>query len=431
MNIKVYILESIKYILRSYPFIRKDLKQLQKLYDMNEQERKEYENYAFLRVFRAAIRKSPFYKELYANHGIKEADIQSINDIYKLPIITKAQIKRCSDKLLTVPKWRVKKAHTSGTTGEPLTVYDTFSVIRKNRALVYDFYRYNGFTYGKDRLVSIRGFLGRDDIKLHVHVAKTLYLSSYNIRNSSVQMYYDSIKKFKPKAITGYPSSLYNLALFMKDNKLKLEIPLCFTSSETLFDYQRLLISDVLNTSIYDLYGQTERACTLFQMKPDGGYYTPPCCANVELYKSYIVGTSLMNTTFPMIRYQVNDVIKPLEDNNILECRNQKVWIKNIEGRIESCIICKDGSKIGRLDFLFKSSGNVKQAQIVQKKDGEMIVNIVVADGANIKEEISLIEQVIKYRIGLENIDSKVCVVSPNEIIYTERNKFSQIISLL
>ena len=86
-----------------------------------------------------------------------------------------------------------------------------------------------------------------------------MFLSSYNINPANTQFYYDSIRKFKPRAIEGYPSSLYTLALLLSDAGLKLEIPVAFTSSETLLPYQREKIEQQFNTQIFDLYGMTER----------------------------------------------------------------------------------------------------------------------------------------------------------------------------
>ena len=70
---------------------------------------------------------------------------------------------------------------------------------------------------------------------------------------------------FRPIAIEGYPSSLYSLALFLKDAELELNIPITFTSSETLLDYQRDLIEERLGTEIHDRYGMTERTIFLVE----------------------------------------------------------------------------------------------------------------------------------------------------------------------
>ncbi len=62
----------------------------------------------------------------------------------------------------------------------------------------------------------LRGNLGKKDTMMYVHISNTLYLSSYNINEQTVWAYYKGIEKRSPRAIEGYPSSLYNLALLLK-----------------------------------------------------------------------------------------------------------------------------------------------------------------------------------------------------------------------
>jgi len=88
--------------------------------------------------------------------------------------------------------------------------------------------------------------------------------------------YYQLIKQHHAKAIEGYPSSLYNLALVLHDKGLECHIPVAFTSSETLHDYQRMLIEKVFNTQIYDHYGTTERTIRLEESFDHDGYFEDP-----------------------------------------------------------------------------------------------------------------------------------------------------------
>lgn len=69
------------------------------------------------------------------------------------------------------------------------------------------------------------GTWGRSDISLKVHVSNTLFLSSYNINEHTAMTYYQLIKQHHAKAIEGYPSSLYNLALVLHDKGLECHIP--------------------------------------------------------------------------------------------------------------------------------------------------------------------------------------------------------------
>lgn len=79
-----------------------------------------------------------------------------------------------ADEMLTVPRWKVIVANTSGTTGTPLRVYEDWSSIWRNQAYAYVTRKREGFTYGQP-LVSLRGNLDKRDMMLKVHASNTLF----------------------------------------------------------------------------------------------------------------------------------------------------------------------------------------------------------------------------------------------------------------
>jgi len=420
-----YLDETVKYALRSnlaiFPFVRK----IEKLYKLTEDELFRVSNERFLKIFRKAMAKSDFYNKLYKNHGITTRDINSLNDITKLPIIDKKIIQDSPELLLTIPKIFTWESHTAGSTGTPLTVYwDYFSSLRE-QAYFYVYRKRRGFKYG-NRLVSLRGHLNRALRELKIGLSNTLYLSSYQINEQTIEYYYQRILSYKPMAIEGYPSSLYGLCCFMKDRNLHLSIPVCFTSSETLFDFQRNMIEDVLHTDVYDNYGNTERTVFLAECIDHRGYFSMPGYSVNEFMDDCIITTSLINSSFPLIRYKVNDIVSPAATPKLID--SELNIVDFINGRTEDNIIAKDGSQIGNLYHLFKELKNVKLAQIVQHVKGVIAINIVPDGIFSEKEKTKLIAK-IDERIGLSNIDFTIAIIDDSQIIYTERNKFRQIVS--
>lgn len=426
---KIYIKETLKYLFRSQLFIRKHVSEIEKLYNLDPDSLEEYKNNLFLKNFRLAINYSPFYKKLYAEAGITEDMIKSVKDIEKLPIIDKTMIRHCSDDLIpSNNKKRLTTASTSGSTGTPLTVYRNYYSILRDYAYYYVFRKRRGFEYGQ-RLVSIKGNLDRNIKTMNLHLSNTLYLSSYNINEDIVlNIYYKKIKDFKPVAIEGYPSSIYNICCILKEHNLQLNIPVVFTTSETLFDYQRDIIEEVMNTQIYDYYGNCERSVSLLECIDHRGYYESPGFAILEFENNTPITTSLINLSYPLIRYKVDDVVTLSEDRRYKD--GEYDTVKSIEGRLDDIIITKNGSKIGRLGFLFMNLKGIKKAQIVQTQIGIIDVNIV-PDGIFRSEDQEYLKDIIDQRIGLNNIDLNINLISENDIIYTKMNKFRVIVSKL
>ena len=419
-----YLKESIKYLLRSYPVIYPYVKEVERMYNMSHDELQERNERIFLNIFRKAYTKSSFYHKLYTEAGIKLEDIKCLGDISKLPVVTKDMILHQSDALLTTSKWKLLKNRTSGTTGTPLTVFEDWKSIWREQAYFYCYRKRCGYTYGQP-LVSLRGNLGKKDTMMYVHISNTLYLSSYNINEQTVWAYYKGIEKRSPRAIEGYPSSLYNLALLLKDKGLYCNIPVCFTSSENLLDFQRQLIEDRFHTKIFDHYGTTERTIRISESIKHDGYFEDPGYSINEYLKDRVISTSLINSAFPLIRYQSSDVVI-LKENT----KDERVSIDRIQGRSGNCIKGKDGSIYNNaaLTFILTYSHNIRYAQFIQKKNGKVLLNIV-PEAVFSSQNLDELKQMIDLKIGLSNLELEINLIKEQDLIYTTRNKYSYIIS--
>lgn len=201
-----------------------------------------------------------------------------------------------------------------GQQAPPMTVYEDWPSIWREQAYFYCYRKKCGFIYGQP-LVSLRGNLDKKDLYLKIHISNTLYLSSYNINQESIEIYYKKIREHNPIAIEGYPSSLYNLAILLKENKLQLHIPLTFTSSESLLEHQRALIEKQFNSHIYDHFGTTERTIRLSETLDHSGYVEDPGYSINEYLNDGEITTSLINKSFPLIRYKGDDIMEMIQPN--------------------------------------------------------------------------------------------------------------------
>lgn len=421
MNIKKYLYETAKYALRSYPIIYPYIREVERLYAMTPEQLRMRNERRFLEIFRRAYDKSPFYHKFYTEAGIKKEDITCLADIWKLPILTKDMVKQHADEMLTVPHWMVIGANTSGTTGTPLRIYESWPAIWLKYAYLYCSRKNYGFRMGQ-RIVSLRGHLDKQISCIKVHVSNTLYLSSYNINKATVRQYYEQIMEFKPIAIEGYPSSLYSLALFLRDEGLSLNIPVTFTSSETLFAHQRELIESRLGTEIFDLYGMTESTISLEESIQHDGYYERPGFSINEYLEDGEICTSLISSAFPMIRYRSDDIFE-------LAGSEEKMMIKSIVGRTDDYVICKDGSMVSRIDFI-ENGEHIKACQWLQEEEGKVTVLIVPDEGFTEKDSLLVYEETAR-RVGTDNMEITIRVVPFESLVYSCRGKFKLIVNQL
>ena len=429
--IKKYLKETAKCLLRSSFFTRKYVNEIEEMYGMSPAELRRRNEKRFLEIFHKAWNNSVYYRSLCISGGVKSADdIQHLEDIVKLPILTKDMLRKHGKELLTRKEKGLINNHTSGTTGTPLTVWQDWASVWREQAYFVCYRKRCGYNYGEP-MVSLRGNLTKDEISLKIHVGNTLFLSSYNINGQTAGIYHRLIEKHHPKAIEGYPSSLYSLALVLKDKGLECHIPVAFTSSETLLDYQRKLIEQVFHTQVYDHYGTTERTIRLEEALDHNGYYEDPGYGIEEYHGDFIISTSLINDVFPLIRYRIDDRIVLKEGvrktpEGFIDYTN---GIEKVDGRADDFLICKDGSMITRVDFI-EEGEHIRACQWIQNEKGKLEIRIVPDEGFTENDKEFVVEETMK-RCGYGNMEITTRVCSPDEMIYSKRGKFKLIISNL
>lgn len=171
--------------------------------------------------------------------------------------------------------------------------------------------------------------------------------------------------------------------------------------------------------------GMTERTICLLEKNNHEGYYEAPGYSINEYVEDGEICTSLINSAFPMIRYRSYDVIERGEERN-----GSPFMIKRIEGRKEDFLFCKDGSRIMRLDFLFKDVAHVRMSQLVQNKDGVLDINVI-PEPEFTDLDRKHIESNMIQRVGIDNIDFRFNIITECYIRYTTNGKFKYLINLM
>ena len=426
------IKESLKYCLRSYPLIHSYVREIEGMYAMEAAELKKRNEQRFLDILHQAYKKSKFYQRLYNQAHVDINRIKGLEDINRLPIVTKDMVKQFGDDMTTCHRWKLIRNHTSGTTGSQLNVWEDWESIWREQASLFCYRRRCGFRYGQDTLASLRGTLDKKDLSLWVQVSRTLFLSSYHLRPDTAAQYADAIRKRKPKAIEGFPSSLYALACNIEAQGLHVEIPICFTSSENMLDWMRRKIETVFHTKVYDHYGLTERTIQLFESSDHTGYFESPGYSINEYHDDCTITTSLINKSFPLIRYRISDV---MDINDKITPRPEDPvttpTIKEVKGRAMLFISGKDGTLYSdsALTFILKDCESAKYTQFVQHEDGHVDMNIVTFTGHLPPNDRQRIMDLLNQTIGLDNIDIRINEIPETELIYTSRGKFSLVVN--
>ena len=88
----------------------------------------------------------PYYRETFRRHGFVPAQVESIDDLRRLPVLTRDIVKhRVADLKSRGPgSPTLTEGHTSGTTGSPITLFYDSDMIAMNYAVMDRQYRWAG-----------------------------------------------------------------------------------------------------------------------------------------------------------------------------------------------------------------------------------------------------------------------------------------------
>jgi phenylacetate-CoA ligase len=262
-----------------------------------------------------------------------------------------------------------------------------------------------------------------------------LILSSYHLSFANLPEYARALDSFQPRMITGYPSSVYLLAVaYERYGKGTLRPKGVYTTSETLFESQRRTMESAFGCKVFDWYGNSEMCGNIVECEfgerhvkyehsgleivDQSGNAVPPGGTG------RLLCTGFGNFAFPLIRYDVGDVVK-ISESQISKCGRSGLLIDRVLGRVEDYVITAKGRMVGRLDHLFKDSKNVIEAQVVQNAPGEVILRIVRSPEFGLKDEQAIRDEAA-IRLGS---DTKIIFQYAESIERCNNGKFQFVVS--
>ncbi|MFC1601064.1 phenylacetate--CoA ligase family protein [Candidatus Sumerlaeota bacterium] len=389
-----------------------------------------------------AYETTPYYRELFDGLKLKPADIRSVDDLPKLPILTRQTVGERFKDLMSRgwPRRRIVRGRTGGTTGTPRKVAEDCDTWAWNWAVVWRHRRRFGLS-AEDSHVS---FCGRVSVVplgqkappywRHNLASRQTYVSAHYLSRANMPSLVDFLQRHPVDYYCGYPSAFDLLAQYLLEHDIQLAQPpkAVICNSETLLASQRATIKQALCPVVADLYGQTEH-CGIISDCEAGGYHVDmefgvvelPPLEGVEPDTRRIICTGLHNPLMPLIRYEVGDLAAPLAAEGACACGRASTRVAGIDGRVESYVMTPDGRSLGHLDHVFTTDGRVREGQFVQPALDRLTVKIVRDSGYGRAHEQRLLRD-LRLFLG-EEIAVELEYVE--EIAREPNGKFRQVIS--
>lgn len=339
----------------------------------------------------------PYYRALFKREGIGPSDVSGVADLARLPILRKRQVQDRVEDFISeaVPKSQLIRVETSGSTGAGLPVYVTMQALRLQWAVWWRHRLRHGIAFGTPCVVFRGMSLFPSDQSAppycrYNRAERQLYVNGNQIHAASMPHILADFNRRRVPWLHGYPSAITALALLMLEHNVRLDYPVRWISlgSEQVLDHQIEAIESAFGVTPTHHYGMVEAIGNISQ-DPDGASYIDEDFGALELAPDEksglcaIIGTNLTNPAFPLIRYQVDDLVR---FDGERDSRGRRI-VDRVHGRADDYVVLSNGARIGRLDFLFMGNTNVREAQVVQHRLGEITIRIVRGDAYTDSDE--------------------------------------------
>lgn len=396
------------------------------------------------RLLQAAYDQVPYYRGLMDARGITPSAIASLEDLPRLPLLTKADIRAHTEALKARDARGLARFNTGGSSGEPLVFYIGKERVSHDVAAKWRATRWWGVDIG-DREVVVWGSpieVGAQDRvrALRDRLLRTRLLPAFAMSEAHLDRFVAEIERFRPRMLFGYPSSLALIANHARRRGRRLDrlgAKVAFVTAERLYDDQRRAIEEVFACPVANGYGGRD-AGFIAHACPAGRLHITAEDIIVETIDregrptplgeaGEIVVTHLATRDFPFIRYRTGDV--GLLGQDACPCGRGLPVLAEIQGRTTDFVVARDGTIMHGLALIYviRDVPGVASFKIIQ--EGLDHTRILLVPGPDFDQgRLAGIEQGMRDRLGK---DVRVEIELVDDIPTETSGKFRYVVSRL
>lgn len=341
-------------------------------------------------IIKYAYHNIEFYHEKFKAVGVKPDDIRTINDLLKLPITTKSEIREgfrrgnIFRKGLDLSKCKLAK--TSGSSGDPMTVVYDGKAEDFQKAVAVRSYMEAGGRF-RDKWVMITSpqrAAAKKRWFQRFGLLSPMFLSLFD----SVDTHVSILRKIKPDVIQGYSSTLWLIAKAIHEKGVNdIEPRVIVGTAEVLSDKARRFINSSFDLEMFDQFGGVEVGRSAWECEEHNGYHMDVDALAMEFVKNNehvapgergrLLYTSLYNYAMPLIRYDVGDICVPTDE--LCPCGRGLPLMKHIEGRVDDFVMTPNGRIFSPIiwTIIMRAIPGIAKYKIVQKTKRDFIVQLV------------------------------------------------------
>ena len=362
---------------------------------------------------------SPFYRRILADFDFSET--LATSEWRALPFTNKDDLSANNEEFLSVPYTEIADfVTTSGTTGDPVTVYLSRSDLKRLALNERDSLVLAGVKQGD--IVQLMTTIDRQFMAGMAYFMGVQELEAGMVRIGPgvPELQWDSIQKYRPRVLIAVPSFILTLIDYAKKKGIdfknsSVESIVCIGESVRTPDFELNTLGERISNDwpiqLYSTYASTEMATAFTECEAQKG-----CHLNDELLflevldeegnevqngaEGEIVITTLGVTGTPLLRYKTGDIAKRITDP--CSCGKTSVRLGPIVGRKNQLIKFKGTSVFPQAIFdVFEEFNEVICYKVIVKKDdiGNDSINVLLARNLENTEVIEEIKRKCNSRL--------------------------------
>ncbi len=333
-----------------------------------------------------AYTNTDYYRKIFEDLNLRPAEIQSLDDLRALPLLTKDLIRSHTQGLVArnSREFHPVRKSTGGSTGDPLSFLMDRLSYSSQWATVYRQWNVGGWSFGEPFVYFFGGSSVFSPSRLvkkwfYARLNNWLVFSSFGINDARMEHWLGQIRRRKIRFMHAYASSAYCLARFALEHGIRdIALTSVFTSAEPLYPVQRDAIQEAFRCEVFDLYGANDGGGYAFECREHDGLHHVTERAIIEVVKDdgtpagegesgEVVSTDLLNYAMPFIRYKVGDIATVGSAG--CRCGRETPKLKEVKGKSHDFVTTLSGERVHGAYFchVVRRIDWVVQFQVVQR----------------------------------------------------------------
>ncbi len=363
---------------------------------------------------------SPFYREFWADHGLRFKPLGAIEELSTYPVIDKLVFRANLSRIkpTCIDKIPHKSHSTGGTTGVPMPYCQDLELEALRGAFVQWGWGLAGYCFG-DPLVSIwASALSVDPSQRHVPLKRQLrgFLSN-SIRLAGIRFneeiardYAEKMMKHRAKYLYGFPSMINEFACLLEAMELNPKLEAVISTGEMLLPQYSKNIERIFGCQVLNEFGCNDGGVLSYECSLRQGFHYNDIESILEVSDAagsdtgMFMITNLWNMSSPFIRYQNGDRVC-LQDSSC-SCGIPFPVIREVVGRTGDLLTFSNGRSITGVGFLqfFEEIPDINEIdgyQIVQRATDKLEIRVLAPRGLGESNQM-FIRKVVRHHLGSE-----------------------------